>query len=139
MADKLTLREYSSAFIIMIVVATGASGFVLGPQGVLPQYGDESQLDGELEEFKTEVERASPDVGEGQDRVQDIDIDSDSFFLSSIRNVWQTVTGSLGSLNSLASLVVDTLGLPWWTAQLVWIPIIGVVYEIVSLYRGIRT
>lgn len=139
MASKLTLREYSSAFIIMIVVAAGASGFVLGPNGLLPVYGEDENQGKELEQFQTEVQKASPRVEEGESRVQDIDIDSDTFFLSSIRNVWQTVTGSLGALNSLSSFVIDVLGLPGWVAQLVWIPVIGIIYEIVSLYRGIRT
>lgn len=139
MASKLTLREYSSAFIIMIVVAAGASGFVLGPNGLLPVYGEDENQGKELTEFQNEVEKASPRVEEGEDRVQDIDINSDTFFLSSVRNVWQTVTGSLGALNSLSNFVISTLGLPGWLAQLVWIPVIGIIYEIVSLYRGIRT
>lgn len=139
MASKLTLREYSSAFIIMIVVAAGASGFVLGPNGLLPVYGEDENQGKELQEFQNEVQKASPRVEEGQSRVQDIDINTDTFFLSSVRNVWQTVTGSLGALNSLSSFVISTLGLPSWVGQLVWIPVVGIIYEIVSLYRGIRT
>jgi len=135
---KLTLREYTAGFILI--------GFVFGSSmafsGSIFQNYD-TALKGEQEQvsqLNSEIEKASPNVGTGADKANSISTeDSGSFFLGSVLTVIETVTSGITQVRAMGDIFVQKLNIWHGVAALFSIPVAAVVWEIVSLYRGLRT
>lgn len=137
-STSLTLREYTAGF-VLIGMVFGASMTFAG--SVFQVY--DSDLQGnqdKVEELNNEIESAAPDTGTGSDKVNSISTEgSGSFFLSSVLTVVETVTDGLGSVRAMGSTFIQNLNIWSGAAALFSIPVIAVIWEVVSLYRGIRT
>lgn len=138
MSKKLTLREYTTGFILLTFVF----GAVYQFSGAMFQQYD-TGLQGDREEIKElnkDIESASPDVGTGSEKANNINTEeSGSFFLGSVLTVVETVTSGLGSLPQLGQTFIQNLGFSEIIVVLFSIPVAAVIWEVVSLYRGIRT
>lgn len=138
MAGKMTLREYSTAFILLGFTFSAIIAF---SGSVFTEYG--SNLQGEendIQELNQNIKSAAPDTGTGGEKANSISTeDSGSFFLGSVLTVIETVTSGVGSLPNLMSVFVGDLGVSPVIVTLASIPVGWVVWEVVSLYRGLRT
>lgn len=130
---KLTMREYTSAFLIVPIVL----GLVLNFSGGVFS-GTDAQIDNkEIEDIKQDFEATQPDVN--RDEVDSIGIQTDFFFLSEIWNVITGVVSSAGQLTGLFSSVLGQFPVPSELIMLSTVVVAGVVWEVVSLARGMRT
>jgi len=136
--SNLTLRDFSAAFILL--------GFVFGSAmtfsgSIFETY--DTNLNGEqddVEQLNKQIKKASPDVGTGADKANSISTeDSGSFFLGSVLTVVETVTSGLPQVRAIGDIFVQKLNIWHGIAALFSIPVAAIVWEVVSLYRGIRT
>lgn len=130
---KLTMREYTSAFLIVPIVL----GLVLNFSGGVFSGTDAQIDDKEIEDIKQDFEATQPDVN--RDEVDSIGIQTDFFFLSEIWNVITGVVSSAGQLTGLFSSVLGQFPVPSEIIMLSTVVVAGVVWEVVSLARGMRT
>lgn len=138
MSQKLTLREYTAGFLLISMVFGAAMAF---SGSIFTIYDTDLQGEqGDVKKLNQEIKDSAPDTGTGNDKVNSISTeDSGSFFLSSVLTVVETVTNGLGSVRAMGSTFVENLNFWHGIAALFSIPVIAVVWEVVSLYRGIRT
>jgi len=130
---KLTMREYTSAFLIVPIVL----GLVLNFSGGVFSGTDADIDDEQVEDIKQDFEATQPDVN--RDEVDSIGIQTDFFFLSEIWNVITGVVSSAGQLTGLFSSVLGEFPVPSEIIMLSTVVVAGVVWEVVSLARGMRT
>jgi hypothetical protein len=130
---KLTMREYTSAFLIVPIVL----GLVLNFSGGVFSGTDAQIDDKEIDDIKQDFEDTQPDVN--RDEVDSIGIQTDFFFLSEIWNVITGVVSSAGQLTGLFSSVLGQFPVPSEIIMLSTVVVAGVVWEVVSLARGMRT
>lgn len=130
---KLTMREYTSAFLIVPIVL----GLVLNFSGGVFSGADAEIDDKEIDDIKQDFEATQPDVN--RDEVDSIGIQTDFFFLSEIWNVITGVVSSAGQLTGLFSSVLGQFPVPSEIIMLSTVVVAGVVWEVVSLARGMRT
>jgi len=138
MAGEMTFREYSTGFILLSFTFAAIVSF---SGSVFTEYG--SNLQGEqndIQDLNDNIKSAAPDTGTGAEKANSISTeDSGSFFLGSVLTVVETVTNGLGSLPQLMSVFVGELGISEVVITLASIPVAWGIWEVVSLYRGIRT
>jgi len=135
---KLTLREYTAGFIVLIFAFSSVGAF---SGSIFDNYN--SNLQGEEEEVKKlnqKIRDQAPDTGTGADKADSISTeDSGSFFLGSVLTVVETVTSGISTLPELGEIFLENLNIDGSVAILFSIPVAAVIWEVVSLYRGIRT
>jgi len=132
--SSLTLRHYTSYF----VIAGAMLSLIIGFQGaIFNEFG--LQESSQLEKIQEQVDSQQPSVAEGQNRTGSINIESGNFFLSSVYNIVRTVVDSLGAAPVIGEIIVADFGWPHAIGSLFVIPTIYIIWEIVSIYRGIRT
>jgi len=75
---------------------------------------------------------------EGQNQGQDIQVETDFFFLPAVSNVIQSVIGGLGSIITLGNQALSLTGLnvPPAIRNLINIVVLGVVFAALSAYRS---
>jgi hypothetical protein len=75
---------------------------------------------------------------EGQNQGQDIQVETDFFFLPAVSNVIQSVIGGLGSIITLGNEALSLTGLnvPPAIRNLINIVVLGVVFAALSAYRS---
>jgi hypothetical protein len=75
---------------------------------------------------------------EGQNQSQDIQVETDFFFLPAVSNVIQSVIGGLGSIITLGNQALSLTGLnvPPAIRNLINIVVLGVVFAALSAYRS---
>ena len=127
------MREYTSAFLIVPIVL----GLVLNFSGGVFSGTDADIDDEQVEDIKQDFEATQPDVN--RDEVDSIGIQTDFFFLSEIWNVITGVVSSAGQLTGLFSSVLGEFPVPSEIIMLSTVVVAGVVWEVVSLARGMRT
>jgi len=136
--NKLTLREYTAGFLVLIFTFSSVVAF---SGSIFDSY--DSDLKGEtdeVEQLNQEIKKQAPNTGTGADKADSISTeDSGSFFLGSVLTVVETVTSGLATLPSLGQTFVENLNIDDSVIILFSIPVAAVVWEVVSLYRGIRT
>jgi len=133
--SKLTLREYTAAFIMAPLVL----GLVLTFSGGVFNTFDANPGDSGIEGVQEDFEDAQPDVAEQQDEVGDVSIRTDFFFLSEIWNVITSVVSSVGQITGLFSSVINEFNMPAELMALSAVVVAGIVFEVVSVARGMRT
>lgn len=133
--SKLTLREYTTAFILAPLVLGLVLTFSGGVFNVFDTDVDDEGIKGVQQDF----EETQPDVGDAQDEVTDVSIRTDFFFLSEIWNVITGVVTSVGQLTGLFSQVINEFDMPAELLALASVVIAGIIFEVVSLARGMRT
>ena len=136
--SKLTLREYTAGFILLSFTLTAVLSF---SGGFFDAYNTE--LTGEnqdtVNELNKNIENANPDPATNDEQVNNINTETDTFFLSSVLTVIQSVTQGIGSIPTLANSLISGLNLDPSLTMLLSIPVAAVIWEVVSLYRGLRT
>jgi len=133
--SKLTLREYTAAFIVAPLVL----GLVLTFSGGVFNTFDADVDDAGIEGVQSDFEEAQPDVAEQQDEVGDVSIRTDFFFLSEIWNVITSVVRSVGQITGLFSSVINEFNMPGELMAISAVILAGIIFEVVSLARGMRT
>jgi len=133
--SKLTLREYTAAFIVAPLVL----GLVLTFSGGVFNTFDADVDDAGIEGVQSDFEEAQPDLAEQQDEVGDVSIRTDFFFLSEIWNVITSVVRSVGQITGLFSSVINEFNMPGELMAISAVIVAGIIFEVVSLARGMRT
>lgn len=137
----VTLRQYVIGFILFGGLLTGILSF----SGAVFDAYDEDVDQSALNDVATNVnDRMNRTVSEGRRRSLRIGggsaIGGVSFFLNS---VWQTILTVLETLTMIPTIVGEIafeLNLPDWIVFVaVGIPSAIVIFEVISLYRGLRT
>lgn len=136
--SKLTMREYSAGFILLSFTVAATLSF----SGTLfDTYS--SQLTGDnkdtVNKLNRQINQSSPDIANKEEKVNQISTESDTFFLGSVLTVIQTVTDGITSLPSIAQILISGLNLNKDIILLASIPVVAIIWEVVSLYRGLRT
>lgn len=137
---KLTLREYTAGFILLIFTFSAVVTF---SGDIFTQY--DSNLKGESEtvqKLQQNIENSSarPSTGTGSDAANSITTEEGTnFFLSSVLTVIETVTDGVSSIPPMMETFVQNLNITTDVIVLASIPVAAVIWEVVSLYRGIRT
>jgi len=134
----MTFRDYSTGFILLSFTFAAIVSF---SGSIFSNY--DSNLQGQEEDVSSlneKIKEAAPDTAQGENKANSINTESTgTFFLSSVLSVVETVTSGLGSLPNLLSVFVDELGVSEHIIMLASIPVAWGIWEVVSLYRGIRT
>lgn len=133
--SKLTLREYTAAFLVAPLVLGLILTFSGGVFNTFEADVDDEGIEGVQEGF----EEAQPDVADQQEQVGDVSIRTDFFFLSEIWNVITGVVSSVSNLTGLFSSVINEFNMPVELMALSAVVVAGVVFEVVSVARGMRT
>jgi len=138
MSGKMTLRDYSTSFILLSFTFAAIVAF---SGSVFTEYG--SNLQGEensIEDLNQNIKDAAPDTGTGAEKTNSISTDdSGSFFLGPVLTVIETVTNGVGTLPGLMQVFVGELNVSPVVVTLASVPVAWVIWEVVSLYRGLRT
>lgn len=132
---SLTLRQYTVA----LILAPMMLGLVMTfSSGVFNVFDADIEDDG-IKSVEKSFEESQTGVEDDREELNDVDIRTGFFFLSEIWNVITGVIGSVGNLTSLFTEVAVRFNMPSEIIALGSIVIAGVVWEIVSLARGMRT
>lgn len=134
------LRGFLASLVIFGALATGLLGF---SGDVLNTYGNqETDLSVLEEEANRTFESVNSTVNEQQAEAEGIkgDVTEGLFVLNSVASVLSQTIQSITSVFTLVGSLGKYLGIPtWFIGMVTTIISIYVIYELVSLYRGIRT
>lgn len=133
MKGEIRMREYTAAFILAPLVL----GLVLTFSGGVFSAFDTDVDDKAIQDIEQDFEATQPDVD--REEVESIGIQTDFFFLSEVWNVITSVVSSAGQLTGLFSSVLNSFNMPAELLALSSVVVAGVVWEVVSLARGMRT
>lgn len=131
----LTLREYASTIALIPVVIGLGLTFSGGVFSAYDVNTDSEEIQNIREDFQGEKNR----IGEQRSNLDSVNTRTDVFFLSSVWNLISETVKSVGRIRSIVTSAVTMLGLPPIVANLAIIPVIAVLFEVISLARGMRT
>lgn len=135
MKGKLSLREYSAAFLLVPMVL----GLIITFSGGVFNTFDAELEDEGVEDIRSSFESSQPDAEQRRSELEDVDTRTDVFFLRPVWNVIGGVATSASNIYSLATMSIGMLNLPGEVLALASIVVVGVIFEIVSLARGYQT
>lgn len=140
----LTLRDFGVGFVIFASVLTGMLSFIGGFAG---QYPSANFDNGTLEKISTDASSKSNSfVTETRNRSGNFQegrslLDIGGFFINTVYQILILPLDALTAVDGMASILLGEIGIqnPWIINMLVGVLFIIVGYEIVSVYRGVRT
>jgi len=134
--SRLKLRTFSIG-ILLVSATLGLSlnfseGIIAGSD---QQFDDKDGINQLRDGFANE---SAAIQAEGQNQGQDIQVETDFFFLPAVSNVIQSVIGGLGSIITLGNQALSLTGLnvPPAIRNLINIVVLGVVFAALSAYRS---
>lgn len=133
-----TLREYTALFVLVSLVSTGFITFAFGSTGVIGNY-DSNVDNSKVEKINDELGENAPQVRDQVNKSSGITLGTKTGFFPAALGVVQTTLSTVTSIPKILTLFAQELGLPEWIVGLAALPIIGVIYEIVTIIKGIRT
>jgi len=133
------LRGYIAALLIFGTVTTGMLGFA---GNIFDVYGGSADTSVLGDTAQDTFESTNATVQQSQDEAENIGggIAEGLFVLKSVWNVISLTLGSIAQATLIVPTLTTYLGLPGWLASLITgILTVFIIYEIITLYRGIRS
>lgn len=140
----LTLRDFGIGFVVFASVLTGMLGFIGGFAGQYPSANFDngtleslsSDASAESNQFVTQTRNRSGSFQEGRSL-----LDLGGFFINTVYQILTLPLDAMTAVDGMASIVLGELGVesPWLINMVVGVLFIIIGYEIVSVYRGVRT
>jgi len=134
--SRLKLRTFS----IGILLVSATLGLSLNfSEGIIASSGQNFDNKDSINQLRDGFANQSGAIqAEGQNQGQDIQVETDFFFLPAVSNVIQSVIGGLGSIITLGNQALSLTGLnvPPAIRNLINIVVLGVVFAALSAYRS---
>jgi len=134
--SRLKLRTFS----IGILLVSATLGLSLNfSEGIITSSDQQFDNKDSINQLRDGFANESAAIqAEGQNQGQDIQVETDFFFLPAVSNVIQSVIGGLGSIITLGNQALSLTGLnvPPAIRNLINIVVLGVVFAALSAYRS---
>jgi hypothetical protein len=134
--SRLKLRTFS----IGILLVSATLGLSLNfSEGIISSSDQQFDNKDSINQLRDGFANESAGIqAEGQNQGQDIQVETDFFFLPAVSNVIQSVIGGLGSIITLGNQALSLTGLnvPPAIRNLINIVVLGVVFAALSAYRS---
>lgn len=134
--SRLKLRTFS----IGILLVSATLGLSLNfSEGIIASSDQDFDNKDSINQLRDGFANQSAAIqAEGQNQGQDIQVETDFFFLPAVSNVIQSVIGGLGSIITLGNQALSLTGLnvPPAIRNLINIVVLGVVFAALSAYRS---
>jgi len=138
----LTLREYTASFFLAGFVITAALTFAFSaPDSLDSQYGMNVDS-GELSNLESKISENQASRQNLSNSARGVSVEQTSGFISGLKSALTIITTSLATLTALPAIafdITDALGIPDFIGNLVYIPLVAVAYEVVTILVGVRT
>lgn len=138
----LTLREYTATFFLAGFTLTALLGFTFTYPGSMDEQYQMNVDVGQLDDIESKISSNQASQKDLSNTARGISVEQTAGFISGLKSAISIMTTSLATITALPSIAQDmvrALGLPGFLANLVYLPMVAVAYEVVTVLVGVRT